>query len=71
VIFAGGLVLLACLAWILYGPADVFPPYLLGLVAGMATGAAILPYTFFKEANPPEYSGTATRAKAPLVEVDP
>jgi hypothetical protein len=37
VIFAGGLVLLSCLAWILYGPADVFPPYLLGLVAGMAT----------------------------------
>ena len=27
VIIAGALVLLACLAWILYGPADVLPPY--------------------------------------------
>ena len=60
VIIAGGLVVLACLAWILYGPADVLPPYLLALVAGTASGAAMLPYTVIKEANPPEYSGTAT-----------
>jgi hypothetical protein len=56
----GALVLLACLAWILYGPADVFPPYVLGLVAGMASGAAMLPNTVIKEANPPDLSGTAT-----------
>jgi len=60
VIMAGALVLLACLAWILYGRADVFPPYVLGLVAGLASGAAMLPYTVIKEANPPEVSGTAT-----------
>src|SRR6187200_1639117 len=60
VIAAGGVVLLACLAWILYGPADVLPPYLLGLVAGMASGAAMLPYTVIKEVNPPDVSGTAT-----------
>ena len=42
------------------GPADVFPPYVLGLVAGFASGAAMLPYTVIKEANPPEMSGTAT-----------
>ncbi len=60
VILAGALVLLACLAWILYGPADVLPPYVLGIVAGMASGAAMLPYTVIKEANPPELSGTAT-----------
>ena len=30
------------------------------LVAGIASGAAMLPYTVIKEANPPEYSGTAT-----------
>ena len=53
VIVGGGLVLLACLAWILYGPADVLPPYVLGLVAGIASGAAMLPYTVIKEANPP------------------
>ena len=52
--------LLACLAWILYGPVDVLPPYVLGLVAGFVSGAAMLPYTVIKEANPPEFSGTAT-----------
>jgi MFS family permease len=60
VIAAGALVLLASLAFILYGPPDVFPPYVLGLTAGLASGAAMLPYTVIKEANPPEVSGTAT-----------
>jgi len=60
VILAGAFVLLGSLAWILYGPAGVFPPYVLGLVAGMASGAAMLPYTVIKEANPPEVSGSAT-----------
>jgi MFS family permease len=60
VIAAGALVLLACLAFILYGPGDLFPPYVLGLTAGAASGAAMLPYTVIKEANPPEASGTAT-----------
>ena len=52
--------LLACLAWILYGPINALPPYIVGLIAGIASGAAMLPYTIIKEANPPEYSGTAT-----------
>ncbi|MGB7924554.1 MAG: MFS transporter [Pyrinomonadaceae bacterium] len=60
VIIGGAFVLLACLAWILYGPADVFPPYVLGLVAGIASGAAMLPYAVIKEANPSQYGGTAT-----------
>jgi MFS family permease len=60
VILAGAIALLLCLAWILYGPANVLPPYVLGLVAGIASGAAMLPYTVIKEANPPEMSGTAT-----------
>jgi MFS family permease len=60
VIIGGGLVLLACLAWILFGPTNVFPQYLLGLLTGIASGAAMLPYTVIKEANPPEYSGTST-----------
>jgi len=60
VIAAGAIVLLACLAWILYGDANVFPPYVIGIVAGTASGAAMLPYTVIKEANPPEVSGTAT-----------
>jgi sugar phosphate permease len=60
VIATGALVLLACLGWILYGPADALPPYVLGLVTGVASGAAMLPYTVIKEANPPAVSGTAT-----------
>jgi MFS family permease len=60
VILAGAVVLFACLAWILYGPADVLPPYVLALTAGIASGAAMVPYTVIKEANPPEMSGTAT-----------
>ena len=60
VIAGAALVLLGCLGWILYGPAGVLPSYLLGLVAGIASGAAMLPYTVIKEANPPEVSGTAT-----------
>jgi MFS family permease len=60
VIIGGGVVLLACLAWILYGRPNVFPPYVLGLVAGVASGAAMLPYTVIKEANPPQFGGTAT-----------
>jgi len=59
VIIAGAFVLLGCLAWILYGPANLLPPYTLGLVAGIASGAAMLPYTVIKEANPPELGGTA------------
>lgn len=60
VIIAGASVLLACLAWILYGPADVFPPYTLGLIAGIASGVAMIPYTVIKEVNPPQFGGTAT-----------
>ncbi len=60
VIILGAVLLLNCMAWILYGPANVFPPYMLGLLAGIASGAAMLPYTVIKEANPPQYGGTAT-----------
>ena len=60
VIASGAVVLFACLVWILYGRANLFPPYVLGLVAGVASGAAMLPYTVIKEANPPEVGGTAT-----------
>jgi MFS family permease len=60
VIIAGGVVLLATLAWILFGRVGLFPPYVIGLLAGVASGAAMLPYTVIKEANPPETSGTAT-----------
>jgi MFS family permease len=60
VIIGSSLVIMACLALILYGPAGLFPPFSLGLVLGIASGAAMLPYTVIKEANRPEHSGTAT-----------
>jgi MFS family permease len=59
VLVGAAIVLLACMAWILYGNSGVFPPYVLGLIAGIASGAAMLPYTIIKEANPPEFGGTA------------
>jgi MFS family permease len=60
VIIGGGALLFACLAWILFGPVGVLPPYTIGLTAGLASGAAMLPYTVIKEANPPQFGGTAT-----------
>jgi MFS family permease len=60
VIIGSAVVLLACLGWILFGPTDVLPPYVIGLVAGLASGAAMLPYTVIKESNPPQLGGTAT-----------
>jgi MFS family permease len=60
VIIAGGFVLLACIAWGLYGRPEILPPYVVGLLAGIASGAAMLPYTIIKEANPANLGGTAT-----------
>lgn len=60
VIAGAAIILLACLAWILYGPKGILPPYALGLLTGIVSGAAMLPYTVIKEANPPEFGGTAT-----------
>jgi MFS family permease len=60
VIMGGALGLLACLGWILYGRPGVLPPYVVGLLAGIASGAAMLPYTVIKEANPARVSGAST-----------
>jgi MFS family permease len=53
-------VLIGCLAWILFGPHEMLPPYVVGLITGVSSGAAMLPYTVIKEANPANMSGTAT-----------
>lgn len=60
VIAGAGIVLFVCLVFILYGPYGVFPPYVLGIITGIVSGAAMLPYTVIKEANPPQFGGTAT-----------
>ena len=62
VIAGAGFVLLLCLAWILYGRPGIFPPYVLGLVTGLASGSAMLTYTIIREVNPPQYGGTTTGA---------
>ena len=59
VLSGGAAVLLACMIWILYGTPDYFPRYVLGLITGLSSGAAMLAYTVIQEANPPQYSGTA------------
>jgi MFS family permease len=60
VLIISAVLLLNCMIWILFGPSNVFPPYVLGLFAGIVSGAAMLPYTIIKEANPPQFGGTAT-----------
>jgi MFS family permease len=60
VIIGGAVVLMGTMAFILYGPRGVLPPMALGLIAGIASGAAMITYTVIKEANRPEHSGTAT-----------
>ena len=60
VIIGGAAVLLAAMVIALYGPPGVLPPYTIALVAGIASGAAMIPYTVVKEANRPEHSGSAT-----------
>jgi sugar phosphate permease len=60
VIIGSAIILIVCLGFILYGERNVFPPYSLALIAGMASGAAMLPYTIIKEVNPREVGGTAT-----------
>jgi len=60
VIVGGAVVLLACMAWGLFGKVGVFPPYVIGLLAGIASGSAMLTYSVIKEANPPQFAGTAT-----------
>jgi MFS family permease len=60
VIIGGALLLLACLIWILFAPPGILPAYTVGLLAGIASGAAMIPYTIIKEANPPQLGGTTT-----------
>jgi MFS family permease len=60
VIFGGTAVLLAVLAWVLYGVPEIFRGPAVGILMGIASGAAMIPYSVIKEANPPELGGSAT-----------
>ena len=60
VIFAGAALLLVAVAWVLYGDPAIFRGAKVGILMGIASGAAMIPYTVIKEAHPPELSGSAT-----------
>jgi MFS family permease len=60
VIFGGTLGLLCVLTWILYGDPAVFRGAPVGILMGIMSGAAMIPYSVIKEANPPELGGSAT-----------
>ena len=60
VILAGSAMLLAVLAWVLFGDPEILRGHSVGILMGIASGAAMLPYTVIKEANPPELGGSAT-----------
>lgn len=60
VIFAGTIMLLVVATWVLFGNPNILRGHSVGILMGIASGAAMLPYTVIKEANPPELGGTAT-----------
>ena len=60
VIFGGTLLLLGVLAWVLFGDPAILRGPIVGIVMGIASGAAMIPYSVIKEANPPELGGSAT-----------
>jgi len=60
VVFGGTLMLLGVFGWILFGDPAILRGHLVGILMGIASGAAMLPYTIIKEANSPELGGSAT-----------
>jgi MFS family permease len=60
VILCGTIALLAVLTWILFGDPAILRGWKVGVLMGIASGAAMIPYTIIKEANPPELGGSAT-----------
>jgi MFS family permease len=60
VIFGGSVMMLGVLTWILFGDPAILRGPLVGILFGIASGAAMLPYTVIKEANPPQLGGSAT-----------
>ncbi len=61
VLIGGAVLMLLAAGAFVYLP-GVAPPYLLGLLLGIGSGAAMIPYTMIKEVNPDEVKGSATGA---------
>ena len=60
VIFGGTIMLLAIVTWVLFGNPEILRGATVGILMGIASGAAMLPYSVIKEVNPPQLGGTAT-----------
>jgi MFS family permease len=60
VVIGGAIALLAAECAIVFGPAHLADNLVLSLFFGIVSGAAMIPYTMIKEANPAEVAGTAT-----------
>jgi MFS family permease len=61
VLMGGAVLMLVAGGTFVYLP-GLMPPYLLGLLLGIGSGAAMIPYTIIKEVNPDEMKGSATGA---------
>ena len=59
VIFLGGIILILAVGQVTCFP-SLLPPVVGMFIAGVASGAAMIPYTIIKEANPDEVKGSAT-----------
>lgn len=59
VLIVGALVMLAAGLTAIFVPYGVLPPYSIALVLGIASGAAMIPFSMMKEANPSQVKGTA------------
>ena len=62
VLIGGASFMLLMAVIILYLPHGIVPPYLAGLLLGIGSGAAMIPYTIIKEVNADEVKGSATGA---------
>ncbi len=62
VLIGGALLMLASASAILYVPGDILPHYVVGLLLGIGSGAAMIPYSIIKEVNPDKIKGSATGA---------
>ena len=59
VLIGGALVMLAAGLAAIYVPVGTLPRYSVALVLGIASGAAMIPFSMMKEANPSQVKGTA------------
>jgi MFS family permease len=62
VLIGGAILMLAMALALLYLPPGTMPPYLGGLLLGVGSGAAMIPYTIIKEVNDDRVKGSATGA---------